>query len=87
MASKLKAYQVDKESIYAGHDPVEAMMAYCADTGHEFLGVEHCTRLMEVRRGCRVADTEHDLGDPDYTTVGAILDSMTGPGLVASTEY
>lgn len=85
MMSDLKAWQINDVETWSGRDVGEAIAAAMKATGlprdevaDEEGEIEEVSRDLTVRE-----DEETD----ELTTVGAILDAMTEPGLVCATEW
>lgn len=80
--SDLKAWRINDCDVYSGRNPEDAIAKAVADTGLPYEDVLD-GEVHEVSR-----DTTVQVEDEPYkTTVGEILDGMSGPGLVCSTEW
>ena len=85
----LKAYQIDDCDTWAGTDAEDAVRNAMKQQGphadrRDYLAVDE---IRELPRSAKVLDSEPGDENETYTTVGAILDGMTEPGIVCSTEY
>lgn len=82
----MKAWQINECDVYAGETLEEAIEASMRDTGNTQEETVGDYAGHEVDRAETVRLVEEGDGS-GFTTVGALLDEMTKPGIVSSTEY
>lgn len=85
----LKAYCLDGVETWAGVDAADAVQAAIMNNFGPNADPRDCyegEEIVEIDREVTVRTSERGEA-AEYTTVGAILDRMTSPGLVCSTEY
>lgn len=87
MISELKAYRIDDCDTWAGANADEALREAMEQTGNDRRDFYDADEIYEESRDTPVRCVDREPGDPEYTTVGVILDAMTKPGLVCFTEY